>query len=40
MIRLEDRQVMVSHIEQAHTAGARLKPACELAGINVRTLQR
>lgn len=40
MIRLEDRQVMVSHIEQAHTAGARLRPACELAGINVRTLQR
>lgn len=40
MIRLEDRQVMVSHIEQAHTAGARLKPACKLAGINVRTLQR
>jgi len=40
MIRLEDRQVMVSHIEQAHVAGARLKPACELAGIDVRTLQR
>lgn len=40
MIRLEDRQVMVSHIEQAHAAGARLKPACELAGIDVRTLQR
>jgi transposase InsO family protein len=40
MIRLEDRQVMVSHIEQAHTAGARLKLACELAGIDVRTLQR
>ena len=40
MIRLEDRQVMVSHIEQAHAAGARLKRACELAGIDVRTLQR
>ena len=40
MIRLEDRHVMVRHIEQAHAAGARLKPACELAGIDVRTLQR
>lgn len=40
MIRLEDRQVLVSHIEQAHAAGARLRPACELAGIDVRTLQR
>jgi transposase InsO family protein len=40
MIRLEDRQVMARHIEQAHTAGARLKLACELAGIDVRTLQR
>jgi putative transposase len=40
MIRLEDRQTMVSHIEQAQAAGARLKPACELAGIDLRTLQR
>lgn len=40
MIRLEDRQVMVGHIEHAHGAGARLKPACELAGIDLRTLQR
>lgn len=40
MIRLEDRQVMARDIEQAHAAGARLKPACELAGIDVRTLQR
>ena len=40
MIRLEDRQVMVGHIEQAHATGARLKPACDLAGIDLRTLQR
>jgi transposase InsO family protein len=40
MIGLEDRQTMVRHIETAHTAGARLRPACELAGISVRTLQR
>lgn len=40
MIRLEDRQTLVSHIEQAHAAGARLKPACELVGIDLRTLQR
>lgn len=40
MIRLEDRQEMAQDIERAHRAGARLKPACELAGIDVRTLQR
>lgn len=40
MIRQEDRQVMARHIEQAHAAGARLKLACEFAGIDVRTLQR
>ena len=40
MIGLEDRQTMVRHIESAHAAGARLRPACEVAGITVRTLQR
>lgn len=40
MIGLEDRQRMVRHIETAHTPGARLRPACEVAGITVRTLQR
>ena len=40
MIGLEDRQTMVRHIDTAHAAGARLRPACELAGITVRTLQR
>lgn len=40
MIGLEDRQALSRDIEEAHTAGARLKPACEVAGIDVRTLQR
>ena len=40
MIGLEDRQTLVRHIETAHVAGARLRPACEEAGITVRTLQR
>jgi transposase InsO family protein len=40
MIGLEDRQTMVRHIDAAHAAGARLRPACEVAGITVRTLQR
>lgn len=40
MIRLEDRQKTVHNIETAHAAGARLRPACEVAGITVRTLQR
>lgn len=31
---------MVRHIDTAHAAGARLRPACEAAGITVRTLQR
>lgn len=40
MIGLEDRQVLARNIEQAHRDGARLRLACEIAGINVRTLQR
>ena len=40
MIGLEDRQTRVRHIEAAHAAGARVRPACEVAGITVRTLQR
>ena len=35
MIRLDDRQQLARHIEQAHTDGARLACACELAGIDV-----
>lgn len=37
---LEDRQRSTQWIEQAHREGARLKPACGVAGIDVRTLQR
>ena len=40
MIGLEDRQALTQDIGAAHVAGARLKPACETAGIDVRTLQR
>ena len=40
MIGLEDRQTLARDIDVAHTAGARLKLACETAGIEVRTLQR
>lgn len=40
MIDLEDRQALARDIEAAHAAGARLRPACETAGINARTLQR
>jgi len=40
MIDLEDRQALSLNIEEAHLAGARLKLACEVAGIDVRTLQR
>ena len=40
MTRLEDRQTLVRDIAQAGAAGARLAPACALAGIHARTLQR
>jgi len=40
MIGLEDRQALARDIEAAHAAGARLQPACEIAGIELRTLQR
>ena len=40
MIDLEDRQALAQDIEAAHSAGARLRPACEVAGIDARTLQR
>ncbi|MBT0964249.1 IS3 family transposase, partial [Denitromonas iodatirespirans] len=40
MIDLEDRRTLVRNIEVAHSAGARLQPACQCAGITVRTLQR
>ena len=40
MISLEDRQNIAGMVEQAHQEGARLKTACEVAGIDTRTLQR
>jgi putative transposase len=40
MIGLEDRQALARDIDTAHAAGARLRPACETAGIELRTLQR
>jgi transposase InsO family protein len=40
MIGLEDRRSLAQDIQLAHQAGARLHLACEVAGIDVRTLQR
>ncbi len=40
MIGLEDRRELARDIQTAHRAGARLRLACETAGIDVRTLQR
>ena len=40
MIGLEDRQMLARDIKIAQMAGARLEPACAIAGISVRTLQR
>ena len=40
MIGLEDRQALARDIKAAHAAGARLRLACETAGIDLRTLQR
>jgi transposase InsO family protein len=37
---VEDRQALAAQVDAAHERGARLAPACKLAGINVRTLQR
>jgi putative transposase len=40
MIGLEDRRIVAQNILVAQTAGARLRLACETAGIDERTLQR
>lgn len=40
MIALDDRITLAQHIDTAHAAGARLRLACEVAGIDLRTLQR
>ena len=40
MIVLEERRILAIDIGAAHSAGARLRLACEVAGIDERTLQR
>src|SRR5829696_8266439 len=40
MTRPEDRQTLAAEISEACAAGARLAPACGLAGIDLRTFQR
>jgi putative transposase len=40
MIGLEDRRALAQDIMQANADGSRLRPACALAGIDLRTLQR
>jgi putative transposase len=40
MTRLEDRQTLMRDIAQARAEGARLAPACALAGIDAHTLRR
>jgi putative transposase len=40
MTRLEDRQTLLHALEEARAGGARLAPACALAGIDPRTAQR
>src|SRR4051812_49465103 len=40
MTRLEDRQTLAAVVDEARADGARLGPACALAGIDPRTLQR
>jgi putative transposase len=40
MTRLEGRRTLAAEISEACAAGARLAPACALAGIDARTFQR
>jgi putative transposase len=40
MTRLEDREIRMTEITAACAAGARLAPACALAGLDLRTFQR
>lgn len=40
MISLEDRQALTRDIAVAHSTGARLKSACEIVGIDQRSIQR
>ena len=40
MIPVEDRRAIVAHLDEARAAGARLASACELIGVDPRTVQR
>ena len=40
MTRLEDRQTLIDQIAEARAGGARQAPACILAGVDPRTIQR
>jgi hypothetical protein len=40
MIVLEDRRILAHDIDTAHMPGARVRLACDIAGIDQRTLQR
>ena len=40
MTRLEDRQTLIDQVVEARANGARQAPACALAGIDPRTIQR
>jgi len=40
MIGLEDRRSLALGIHIAHDSGARLHLACQIVGIDLRTLQR
>jgi len=40
MIALEDRQRTAQWVDEARREGARLSPACEVSGVDTRTLQR
>lgn len=40
LITKQDKQDTLDLIQEAQVAGCRLKPACELLGLDVRTLQR
>lgn len=40
MIPAEDRRTIVTNLDEARAAGARLAPACELIGVDPRTIQR
>jgi putative transposase len=40
MTRLEDRRILVHQITEARAGGSRQAPACALAGIDPRTIQR